>query len=392
MKITNVKEKNRDALQFTWNNPKQHVVHAIQRSAISDVPTLCIDMVMVDENTSMLADQELALRLGLIPIETTLAHEFLMPDECNCENFCNQCSIKMTLNVSCYSDKYDVTSKDLQCENTPGCKVSRPIHESSLPTKYLGEDGFGPGILLVTLIKNQRVRLSCIVRKGTGRIHGKWNPTSKITFVPIPVVNLNMKKYDKLNETMEIKLRQEIENDLITKYEPKCIKYLEPLVRKELEDNNEGLEFNQELYKSTLSARTKIMMECVLENHLEPLVQKNKIDWKKKWVESCSRGVFKPISEIDDILSIDDKWWTPANNNQLIVCNACIREAEDVLEVDNLITIGFDENNFTCQIVGTGVLSPKEILLRAIKELKIKFVGLQMELANVLNNDQEEIY
>lgn len=382
MEITNFKQKNRESIQFVWNNPKQHIIHALQRSVISDVPTLSIDMVMVDENTSMMADQELSLRLGLIPIESAFANEFYMPDECDCENFCSKCSIRMTLNVSCYEDKYDVTSKDLYCDS--GYVKARPVHESNLPDKFLGEDGFGPGILLVTLIKNQSIRLSCIVRKGTGKIHGKWNPTSKIIFVPLPVVSLNMKNYEKLNQTMETKLRQDIENDLRTKYEPKCKKYLEPIVRKEIEDSSET-EFNEDLYKSTLSDRTKSMIDSIVDEHLETLVQRNKIDWKKKWIDNCPRGVFKRRDEVEEV---DEKWWTPANNNSLIVCNACIREAQDVMEMDNLITVGFDEHNFTCKIVSTGVLGPKEILLRSVQQLKTKFFALQMEMANLMNNNE----
>ena len=384
MQISGFKQKDSDSIQFIWNNPKQHIIHALQRSVISDVPTLCIDMVMVDENTSMLADQELALRLGLIPIESTLANDFFMPDECDCENFCNKCSIKMTLNVSCYNDRYDVTSKDLRCE--PGYANSRPIHESSLPKKYLGDDGFGPGILLVTLIRNQSIRLSCIVRKGTGKVHGKWNPTSKITFVPLPVVNINMKKFKKLNETMEKKLRYDIENDLRSKYEPKCKKYLEHVIKKEVEDLSTTESFDEELYKSMLSERTTSMINSIVNEHLETLVQKNKIDWQKKWLESCPRGVFKDVKNTEDI---DEKWWTPANNNSYMVCNACIRESQDVLEADNLITVGSDEKNFMCKIVGTGVLNPKEILLRSIQQLKVRFVGLEMEMENLVLKEND---
>lgn len=54
MSITNVVHKNRDSLQFEWNDPRQPVIHALQRIMISDVPTLAIDMIMVDENTSIL--------------------------------------------------------------------------------------------------------------------------------------------------------------------------------------------------------------------------------------------------------------------------------------------------------------------------------------------------
>lgn len=375
MEITNFKKLNRDSIKFIWNNPKQHVIHAIQRCVISDIPTLSIDMVMVDENTSMLADQELALRLGLLPIESSYANEFLMPDECECENFCPRCSVKMTLNVSCYDNKYDVTSKDLRCDDNR----TRPLHESSLPEKYLGDDGYGPGILLVPLIKNQRIRLSCIVRKGTGKVHGKWNPTSKALFVPLPEVNINMKKYNNLNEIMEVKLRKELENDLRAKFKAKCEKYLEPIIRKEIDEDS--------LYKSTLSDRVTEMLDSIVNEHLEDLVQKNKVDWKKKWRDSCPRQVFKGIDDIEDY---DEKWWTPANNNECIACNACIREAEDVLDVDNLITVGFNDKSFSCKIVGTGVLTPKEILLRSIQQLKIKFTALQMELANLTYREEED--
>lgn len=95
MSITNIVRKNKDALQFEWNDPQQPIIHALQRIMISDVPTLAIDMIMVDENTSILADPELALRLGLIPMESSLADSFLFPDECECENFCHKCSIRM---------------------------------------------------------------------------------------------------------------------------------------------------------------------------------------------------------------------------------------------------------------------------------------------------------
>lgn len=121
----------------------------------------------------------------------------------------------MYLNVACYEDRYDVTSKDLTFHDSR----TRPLHESGLPDKFLGEDKFGPGIFIVPLVKNQRIKLSCIVRKGTGRIHSKWNPTSRVTFVPAPVVKVNMERYKNLNNIMEIKLRGELEKQLREKFE-----------------------------------------------------------------------------------------------------------------------------------------------------------------------------
>ena len=395
--ITNVLHKDRDSVQFIWNHPKQHVIHAIQRIIVSDIPTLCIDMVMIDENTTMLADQELSLRLGMIPMESSLANEFLLPDECDCENFCHKCSIRMSLNVSCYQDRYDVTSKDFYCEDVR----SRPLHESSLPDQFLGEDRFGPGIFIVPMVKNQRIRLSCIVRKGSGRIHGKWNPTSKATFIPSPVVKVNLKRYSNLNTIMENKLRIDIENQLRTKYVPKFMKNAEPLLRKEMEeqlsDSNRTFTFkeNEDHFQIVLKEKVDIMIDTLLSQHLDVLVEKNKLDWKKKWVDSCPRGVFKNIDSIDDMEDFfkneneNGKWWTPTNNDACIVCNACITEAEDTLEVDNLITVDVSETKYICNIVGLGVLSPKEILLRGMEVLDDKLSRLQLEMETYLEKDTQ---
>ncbi len=74
------------------------------------------------------------------------------------------------------------------------------------------------------MVKNQQIKLSCVVRKGIGRIHSKWNPTSRVTFVPAPVVKVNLDRYKNLNNIMEAKLRIEIEKQLREKFTAFCAK------------------------------------------------------------------------------------------------------------------------------------------------------------------------
>jgi DNA-directed RNA polymerase II subunit RPB3 len=185
-----VANQTKDELSFRWHNPNQSLAHSLSRIIVSELNTLAIDLVMIEQNTSVLTDEQLALRLGLIPMNSVSADTFLFPDECECESYCSKCSIVMKLEVVCRDDRYNVTSKDLFWQD----QRTRPIHESGLPKNFLGRDGYGPGILIVPLIKNQVIKASCIIRKGTGQIHSKWNPVSKCIFRPESTVKVNMRK------------------------------------------------------------------------------------------------------------------------------------------------------------------------------------------------------
>lgn len=70
---------------------------------IYQVPSVAIRTVIVKENTSVLADDYIAHRLGLIPIRrisddpsTELLDYYICPDE-----NCDRCTVKLDLNVRC---------------------------------------------------------------------------------------------------------------------------------------------------------------------------------------------------------------------------------------------------------------------------------------------------
>ncbi|MFW5973759.1 MAG: DNA-directed RNA polymerase subunit D [Natrialbaceae archaeon] len=50
--------------------------NGIRRAMVADVPTLAIDTIRFVENTSVMFDEQLALRLGLVPLTTPPADEF----------------------------------------------------------------------------------------------------------------------------------------------------------------------------------------------------------------------------------------------------------------------------------------------------------------------------
>lgn len=97
-------------LKFALNGTDPSVANAMRRVMMAEVPTMCIDTVFIDENSSVLHDEFLSHRLGLIPIrwvggERELgARQYPVYWECPCEvdveGFCKKCSIKIILDVS----------------------------------------------------------------------------------------------------------------------------------------------------------------------------------------------------------------------------------------------------------------------------------------------------
>lgn len=122
-------------------------------------------MVEYENNTSVLADEFIAHRLGLIPLLSSRVRDFKYTRDCNCSQYCPNCSVELLLHVKCTGDQTrDVTSNEL---------ISN--HDQIKP------NGDG-GILIVKLRKGQEIKLRCIAKKGVGKEHAKWSPVTSVSF------------------------------------------------------------------------------------------------------------------------------------------------------------------------------------------------------------------
>ena len=116
-----------------------------------------IDTVDIIENSSVLPDEGLAHRLGLIPIKTDLSR-FNEPSKCDCqsESGCSNCKVMLVLD----SGESDVT---------------RTVESSELSSE---DDSIKPTsnkIPIVHLAPGQRIKVECYARLGRGTDHAKWN-------------------------------------------------------------------------------------------------------------------------------------------------------------------------------------------------------------------------
>lgn len=134
--------------------------NAIRRIAISQVPTMAIDDVVILENSSVMFDELVAHRLGLVPLRTDLSR-YNLPDECDCKNplGCQKCRVLLVLDAEATDKVRMVSSSDLVSEDPE----TKPISDN---------------IPIVKLAPGQKIKLEAYARLGKGNEHAKWQPTS----------------------------------------------------------------------------------------------------------------------------------------------------------------------------------------------------------------------
>jgi len=139
--------------------------NALRRLCLNGVPVFAIDTVDIIENSSVLPDEGLAHRLGLIPLKTDLAR-FNEPSNCECksETGCSNCKVMLVLD----SGDSDITKTVFTDELTSEDESIKPISEK---------------IPIVQLAPGQRVKVECYARLGRGREHAKWNSSNIATLV-----------------------------------------------------------------------------------------------------------------------------------------------------------------------------------------------------------------
>lgn len=99
-----VEYSSRYQLKFELLNTELSIANALRRIIIGEVPTMAIDIVQVDENTSPLNDEFIAHRLGLVPLVSEQVDRFNDHGVCECPEFCENCSVRYRLHKVCPHD------------------------------------------------------------------------------------------------------------------------------------------------------------------------------------------------------------------------------------------------------------------------------------------------
>ena len=139
--------------------------NALRRICLNGVPVFAIDTVDIIENSSVLADEGIAHRLGLIPLKTDLSR-FVEPSKCEChsESGCSNCRVMLMIDVGESDTTRTVYSNELTSEDD----TVKPTSDK---------------IPIVVMAPGQRLKIEAYARLGRGTEHAKWNSANISTLV-----------------------------------------------------------------------------------------------------------------------------------------------------------------------------------------------------------------
>jgi len=193
----NILELRDTSIKFSLTDCDLSLANALRRVMISEVPTLAIDFVDIQENSSCLDDEFIAHRLGLIPLVSHHANDFKYSRDCECEDGCPFCCVNFILDVENKEEGENVlvTQKDLaniqQAPKDDDATVmlqQRNKCRAVVPVVDKHEDS--NNIVIAKLGHAQKVKMHCIAKKGIGKEHAKFQPVSAIAFQHNPNIVL----------------------------------------------------------------------------------------------------------------------------------------------------------------------------------------------------------
>eukprot|EP00923_Selenidium_pygospionis_P052969 GHVN01091745.1.p1 GENE.GHVN01091745.1~~GHVN01091745.1.p1 ORF type:complete len:376 (-),score=68.21 GHVN01091745.1:74-1201(-) len=199
-------------LVLTMKGVDVSVANALRRIMIAEVPTMAIETVQVWQNTGVIQDEVLALRLGLTPFRIKPELYQVHKED---EDLTPQNSIKFKLHVKCTERDLatsqltykPVTSGDLVwepispselhlAERVAAIKARQHKSEEMIELSELSEDDRDlmdqlprpvmDDVLITKLRPGQEIELYAYCEKGIGQTHAKWSPVSPVTYRLMP--------------------------------------------------------------------------------------------------------------------------------------------------------------------------------------------------------------
>ena len=173
----------------------------LRKTIMDEVPTMAIEDVEIRKNTSVLYDEILAHRLGLVTLKTDLK-SYVLPGECSCNGEgCSKCTLTLTLKAK-----------------GPGV-----VFASEIKSKDPKVIPVFPKTPIVKLIKGQNIELEATAMLGKGNEHVKWSSgLSFYKYHPDIVVKKGINDPESVAKSCPVNVFEVKNNNLIVKNPLDC--------------------------------------------------------------------------------------------------------------------------------------------------------------------------
>ena len=146
-RVLDVITKDSEKIAIKLKGVPLQYANALRRVCLNGVPVFAIDTVDIIENTSVLPDEGLAHRLGLIPLKTDLS-------------------------------KYNESDKILLVLDSGESEETRAVLSGELSSEDESVKPVSEKIPIVQLAPGQKIKIECYARLGRGTEHAKWNSSN----------------------------------------------------------------------------------------------------------------------------------------------------------------------------------------------------------------------
>jgi DNA-directed RNA polymerase I and III subunit RPAC1 len=206
----NILSKSRDTLVINIKGIEAPLANALRRVLIDDIETMAIDKVVIYQNTSVMQDEILAHRLGLVPV---MVDPDFFETKTKLEDFDEKNSIKFYLNIKCVR-KPEYIGKDVT-----GLKKEEYLENHFVLAEHMKWDPLGnqgekfkinppqmlfPNILITKLAENQEIELEAYCSKNSGKTHTKWSPVSSAFY--------KLENYIKIEKPLNKEMSEKLKN------------------------------------------------------------------------------------------------------------------------------------------------------------------------------------
>ncbi|KAI8060096.1 DNA-directed RNA polymerase [Gongronella butleri] len=181
------------SIEFDLIGIDASIANAFRRVMIAEVPTMAIENVYVMNNTSIIQDEVLAHRLGLIPIRA--------PPECfdyrtSDENPTDLNTLVFKLKIKCQRNpQADENETDPKKAFINSHVYSRDLvwEPKGNQQEKFADEKIGPvqdDILIAKLRPGQEIDMELHCTKGIGREHAKWSPVATASYRLLPSIEI----------------------------------------------------------------------------------------------------------------------------------------------------------------------------------------------------------